>query len=85
MNIIPLFPTRPRRRHFAAATRNAIRIPLSWSCASYNVIVADTMMVVNTFQTSMASDMLHDNHFILRPLRRCICVVGEDRSLFFYV
>jgi len=85
MNIIPLFPTRPRRRHFAAATRNAIRIPLSWSCASYNVIVADTMMVVNTFQTSMASDMLHDNHSILRPLRRCICVVGEDRSLFFYV
>lgn len=44
-------------RHFAAATRNAIRIPLSWSCASYNVIVADIMMVVNTFQTSMASDM----------------------------
>jgi len=66
-------PRHSRRRHFAAATRNAIRIPLSWSCASYNVIVADTMMVVNTFQTSMASDMLHDNHFILRHSRGCMC------------
>lgn len=75
MNIIPpLFPNpRSCRRHFAAATRNAIRIPLSWSCASYNVIVADTMMVVNTFQTRMASDMLHDNHSILRPSRECMC------------
>lgn len=75
MNIIPPlpFPPRPSRRHFAAATRNAIRIPLSWSCASYNVIVADTMMVVNTFQTGMASDTLHDNHSILRPSRECMC------------
>lgn len=74
MNIIPPpFLRRSRRRHFAAATRNAIRIPLSWSCASYNVIVADTMMVVNTFQSSMASDTLHDNHSILRPSCECMC------------
>lgn len=44
MNIIPppCSRRRRRRRHFAAVTRNIIRIPLSCSYASHNVIVADT-------------------------------------------
>jgi len=32
-----------------------------------------TMTIVNTFQTAIASDTLHDNHSILRPSRGYVC------------
>jgi hypothetical protein len=46
---------------------------LAKPCASYNVIVADTVMVVNTFQSSGArtADMLHDSQSTARSSRGC--------------